>query len=721
MLSPGTPFPLGATQTPQGVNFALAAPTAEQVDLCIFDSTGTHEQQRLKLPAFTDGVWHGTLPSARPGLVYGYRVHGPWRPEAGQRFNPAKLLLDPYAREIAGTYDGSDLFLGHVPGRPQERDNRDNAAIALKARVARATAPINASANASAGASTDAPAHQGHARIPAGDRVLYELHVKGQTRLHPALPEQLRGTYAGLAEPAVLDHLQRLGVTTLSLMPVQHRADEQRLQRMGLSNYWGYTTIGWFAPEARYWSGRPGTTPASEFHAMADAVHARGMELVIDVVYNHSAETDELGPTLSLRGIDNALYYHLRPDDRALYENWTGTGNCLNLGEPRVLQLVMDSLRFWACEMGVDGFRFDLAPVLARDAQRGFDPRAPFLAAVAQDPVLSRTLLIAEPWDIGPGGYRLGEFPPGWLEWNDRYRDTQRGFWLRQAHDDKASLGDFAHRLTASSAQFAHSGRAPTASVNFVTAHDGFTLRDLVSYNERHNLANGEDNRDGHGHNMSDNCGVEGASDDPAVLARRTRLQRALLATLMLSQGTPMLLAGDELGHSQQGNNNAYCQDNETTWLAWGEASAPDSGTGTGTDAAGLSAFVARLGALRRQAPALRSTRWWPAEPPQGTPAGIRWLRPDGEPMTPQDWHAGTALAILFPNAATTAKDATDTPASDWLVMVNAGPDTVSFKLPAGAWRLCLSSDPGLDPGDAGQPLGAALEVPSQCLGIART
>jgi glycogen operon protein len=369
----------------------------------------------------------------------------------------------------------------------------------------------------------------------------------------------------------------------------------------------------------------------------------------------------------------------------------------------------MDSLRFWACEMGVDGFRFDLAPVLGRDAQRGFDARAPFFAAIAQDPVLSRTLLIAEPWDIGPGGYRLGEFPPGWLEWNDRYRDTQRGFWLRQDHDDKASLGDFAHRFTASSTQFAHNGRAPTASVNFVTAHDGFTLRDLVSYNERHNLANGENNRDGHGHNMSNNCGVEGPSDDPAVLALRTRLQRALLATLMLSQGTPMLLAGDELGHSQQGNNNAYCQDNETTWLAWIGASAP------GSDAARMSAFVARLAALRREAPALRSTRWWPAEAPQGKPPGIRWLRPDGEPMTPADWNStGTALAILF-------GDGTDDNSSAWLVMVNAGPQAVSFTLPAGTWRLSLSTDPGHDPGEVGQPLGDTAQVPFSSIGIART
>lgn len=689
MLSPGTPYPLGATPSQQGINFALTAPTAEAIDLCIFDSTGKNEQQRLRLPTHTDGIWHGHLPSGKPGLVYAYRVHGPWNPKAGHRFNPAKLLLDPYAREIAGTYDGSDLFLGHDPTNPDKRDTRDNAAVALKARVANPLPPTTA----------------GHTRIATGDRVLYELHVKGQTKLNPAVPAALRGTYAGLAEPAVLDHLQHLGITTLSLMPVQHRADEPRLLRMGLNNYWGYNTIGWFAPEARYWSGRPGTTPASEFRAMADAIHARGMELVIDVVYNHSAESDEFGPTLSMRGIDNALYYHLRADDRSLYENWAGTGNCLNLGEPRVLQLVMDSLRFWACEMGVDGFRFDLAPVLGRvDAQRGFDARAPFFAAIAQDPVLSRTLLIAEPWDIGPGGYRLGEFPLGWLEWNDRYRDTQRGFWLRQGHDDKAGLGDFAHRFAASSTQFERHGRAPTASVNFITAHDGFTLRDLVSYDERHNLANGENNRDGHGHNLSNNCGAEGPSDDPAVLALRTRLQRALLATLMLSQGTPMLLAGDELGHSQKGNNNAYCQDNDTTWLAWIGTSAPDS------DAARLGAFIARLAALRREAPALRSTRWWPAEPAPG----IHWLRPDGQPMTPADWNGtGTALAILFDHEEATG--------SSWLVMVNAGPQAVTFTLPPGAWRLCLSTDPAADPGDGPEALEAAVQVPFSSIGIART
>ena len=657
MLTTGLPFPLGASVQTRGLNFALAAPHATAVELCLFDAGGHGEQQRLPMPACTDGVWHGHLAGGAPGLVYGYRVHGPWAPHDGHRFNPSKLLLDPYAREIVGRYDGSDLFLGHRPEAPDRRDETDNAAVALKARVA---APLPAPT-------------QPRPRIAADERVLYELHVGGFTRRHPGVPAALQGTFAGLAEPAVLDHLQGLGVTTLSLLPVQHRADEERLLKMALSNYWGYTTIGWFAPEARLWSGRPGTTPAGEFRAMADAIHARGMELVIDVVYNHSAETDAFGPTLSLRGIDNALYYHLRADDRSQYENWTGCGNCLNFAEPRVVQLATDSLRHWVTELGVDGFRFDLATVLARRTGGEFDPRAPFLAAVAQDPVLSRSLLIAEPWDIGPGGYRVGEFPAGWLEWNDRYRDTQRGFWLRQGRDGAAGLGEFAHRFTASSGQFAHSGRAPTASVNFITAHDGFTLRDLVSYDERHNLANGEHNRDGSSNNLSRNCGVEGETDDSAVRAERRRLQRVLLAVLLLSQGTPMLLAGDELGHTQKGNNNAYCQDNAITWLDWAQADAS------------LSAYVARLLALRRDAAPLRSNRWWPATPDADAP-GLRWLTPDGRPMTGADWQRGDrpALAILF-----------DAPAPDarWLVLVNAGATPVAFQLPPGRWQCRLASD----------------------------
>ena len=684
MLTEGRPFPLGATAGPAGINFALAAPGATQVELCLFDAAGRDERQRLRLPARTDGVWHGHLDGATPGLVYGWRVHGPWAPHEGARFNPAKVLLDPYAREIVGRYDGGDLFAGHVPGQPALRDPRDNAAVALKARV---EAPVAAAALP--------PPIETRPRIAATDRVIYELHVRGQTMRHPDVPEALRGTYAGLAEPAVLDPLRRLGITTLSLLPVQHRADEERLLKAGLSNYWGYNTIGWFAPDTRYWSGRPGTTPASEFRALAEAVHARGMELVVDVVYNHSAESDEAGPTLSLRGIDNALYYRLRADDRARYENWTGCGNCLDFAQPRVVQLATDSLRHWVQMLGVDGFRFDLAPVLARRADGEFDPRAPFLTAVAQDPVLARALLIAEPWDIGPDGYRLGGFPPGWLEWNDRFRDAQRGFWL----DHGTGLGEFAHRFAGSSGEFQHSQRAPTASVNFVTAHDGFTLRDLVSYEERHNLPNGEGNRDGSSRNLSRNCGVEGETTDETVRARRARLQRVLLAALLLSQGTPMLLAGDEIGRTQQGNNNAYCQDNPTTWLDWEHADA------------GLRRCVEQLLALRREAAPLRSTDWWPTTPPSATTGpgathALRWLAPDGTDMQPEDWlrRGRHALAILF-----------DAPPQKvaWLVLVNAGAEAVDFDLPAGRWLRRFSSEAAESPQDAAwaRPLAGSCSL----------
>jgi len=615
MLSTGKSYPLGATPDPTGVNFALVAPNATAVVLCLFAADGS--AQNLTLPRCSHGVWHGHLASSdggTAGLVYGYRVHGPWAPAQGHRFNPAKLLLDPYAREVLGDYDGDDIHCGHdlansnlphSPPLPQQPDPRDNAGTALKARV---TAPLPASA-------VPAPL------IAAGQRVLYELHVKAQTALHPAVPEALRGTYAGLAHPAVLDHIQSLGVTTLSLMPVQHRADEARLQKMGLRNHWGYNTIGWFAPDARYWSGTPGTSPASEFRALVDAVHARGMEVVIDVVYNHSAETDEHGPTLSLRGIDNALYYHLRPDNLALYENWSGCGNCLNLNQPRVLQMVMDSLRYWGDTLGVDGFRFDLAPILARrdTGDKSFDQRAPFLTAVGQEPAFARKLFIAEPWDIGAGGYQLGAFPPGWLEWNDKYRDTVRRYWLT----GEANRGEIAHALAASSTSFNHSHRAPSASVNFITAHDGFTLRDLVSYNERHNEANGEGNRDGHGNNHSNHCGVEGETTDQDIQDKRRALQKSLLTTLLLSQGTPMLLAGDEIGHTQGGNNNAYCQDNAVTWLDWNRADGE------------LTALVAALTAARRQIPVMTQDQWWDGE------GDVQWRDAAGGVLEGDAWQSG--------------------------------------------------------------------------------
>jgi glycogen debranching enzyme GlgX len=641
-LETGLPYPLGAHWDGQGVNFALVAPHAQAVDLCLFDADGTKQTARLAMPACTDGVWHGYLVDAAPNLVYGYRVDGPWAPEQGHRFNASKVLLDPYARAVVGDYRGQDGFL----------DDADNAAIALKALVVHAPYDWG----------TDQPP-----RVALADTILYELHVKGFTKQHPDVPAALQGTYAGMAQPAVLDYLGDLGITTVSLMPVHFRADEARLHDLGLTNYWGYSSIGFFAPEARYWSRQPGTTPMSEFRDMVKALHGRGIEVVLDVVYNHTAETDEHGPTLSFRGIDNQLYYHLQPDGS--YENWTGCGNCLNLAEPRVLQLVMDSLRYWVQEMHVDGFRFDLAPELAR-TKEGFSAHAAFLAAVRQDPVLARVKLIAEPWDIGPGGYQLGHFPPGWLEWNDTWRDTMRGFWLQQ----NEALGAFARRFAGSSDHFQHDGRQPTASVNFITAHDGFTLRDLVSYNDKHNDANGEENRDGHGDNRSWNGGVEGDTDNPGVLQLRARLQRAMLATLLFSQGTPMLLAGDEIGHTQRGNNNAYCQDNEVCWLDWDHADRP------------LLETTRALIALRQRYSALRHAGWYSGAAQAHGQPDIAWIKPDGTPLDAPHWHTPGAIAIRL--HADPAQEAC-------LLLVNVQADAIDFALPDDAWQAVFNSAEG--------------------------
>ncbi|MEY4753270.1 MAG: glycogen debranching enzyme GlgX, partial [Pseudomonadota bacterium] len=608
-LPAGRPWPLGTSWQPGGLNLAVWAPDATRLQCCLFDAAGRRELLQLDLPRCSDGVWHGLLPfelldalapaerellpaglAIVPGLIYGLRAHGSWDPAQGQRFNADKLLLDPWAQAVVGDYGRASqsdelpdlsLYLGHDPADPEQPDPRDSGPLALKARVLAADALPRLA-------------------LPAGplvepsQRVIGEIHVKGATMRHPEVPTELRGSYAGLAHPVMLDYWKRLGLTTLNLLPIHSRADEERLQRLGLRNYWGYSSIGWLAPEPRYWSGRPGTTPEGECRTMIEAMHAAGFEVVLDVVYNHSAETDELGPTLSLRGLANARYYRLDPAERSRYLNWAGCGNVLDLSEPRVVELVLGSLRHWVEHYGVDGFRFDLAPILGRDRHGDYTRSAPFFAALQADPVLSRVLLIAEPWDMGPGGYQLGGFPPGWLEWNDRYRDTMRAWWLRGGAD----RGEFVHRWAGSSGQFDHDQRAPLAGVNFISAHDGFTLRDLDSYNQRHNEANGEHNRDGHHDNLSCNCGVEGPSSDPQVLQQRRRLSRALLATLLLGQGTPMLLAGDEIGHSQQGNNNAYCQDNELTWLDW---------AGADTD---LQECVTLLLALRRALPMLRIGHW---------------------------------------------------------------------------------------------------------------
>lgn len=674
-LAPGRPGPLGAHCVADGeqagVNFAVWAPDATRLELCLFDDRGEHELQRHDLPCCNEGVWHGLLPGAGAGLVYGLRAHGPWAPHQGHRFNPAKLLLDPWAQEVVGSYgrqgpgpaDDAALaaelafHLGHLPRTPEQPDPRDNARHALKARV---------------------PAPAPYAARPprpliARDRmVLYEAHVRSLTMRHPAIEPALRGSYAALAHPAMLAHYRELGITTLNLLPVHFRADEAALQLRGLSNHWGYSPIAWLVPETRYWSGRPGTSPAGEFRDMVDALHAAGIEVVLDVVFNHTAETDASGPTLSLRGLANARYYHLGPGNPAHNQNWTGCGNSVKLAEPRVVELVVGALRHWATHYGVDGFRFDLASTLGRDRHGNFNRDAGFFTALQADPILADLRWIAEPWDLGAGGYQLGAFPTGWMEWNDQYRDTMRAWWLRGTGD----RGVFAHRLAGSSAQFHHDARAPTASINYLAAHDGFTLRDLVRYDHKHNHANGENNRDGHHHNASWNCGVEGETDNVEVNELRHRLQRALMATLLCSQGTPMLLAGDEIGHSQGGNNNAYCQDNATTWLDWAAADRD------------LLACTLRLLHLRHRWAALRIGRWLsPAAEATPDSASALWLRADGTALTGADW-AGTAdrtLAVRLDPGAGKGSPA--------LVLVNPEASPRRFVLPAGAWTCVFDSD----------------------------
>ncbi|HEY6134275.1 MAG TPA: glycogen debranching protein GlgX [Rubrivivax sp.] len=669
-LKPGRAWPLGASVEPGGVNFAVPSAHAEGIDLCLFDPSGRQETARHALPARSADVWHGFLPGAGAGLVYGLRARGRWAPHEGDRFNPHKLLLDPWAREIVGSFEWGPQHFGFDLGDPGRIDTRDNADTALKARVAQDRFDWQG----------DRPLH-----TPLADTVLYELHVRGFTMQHPSVPAAQRGTYAGLASDAAIAHLRRLDVTAVSLLPVQQHLDEQRLVRMGLSNYWGYNTIGFFCVEPRY-AANP-SAARDEFRHMVRRLHGAGIEVLLDVVYNHTAETDQYGPTLSWRGLDNRGWYRLPPGRPADYENDTGCGNTLDLRQPRVLQMVLDSLRYWVQEMHVDGFRFDLAPVLGR-TDHGFDRHAPFFNALAQDPVLAGVKLIAEPWDIGPGGYRLGDFPGGWLEWNDRFRDTLRAFWLSHP----STRGELAQRLCGSSDLFRARGRTPGESVNFVAAHDGFTLRDLVSHERRHNLANGEDNRDGHGHNLSTNCGHEGPSDDPAVRERRARLQRALLATLLLSQGTPMLAAGDELGHSQGGNNNPYCQDNPTSWIDWSSA-----------DEA-LIAFTTQLLALRRRLRPL-DDRWYDGAAAGSALPELSWLQAQGHPLSAADWQDGQqrALGVLIgaPGRST----------QPLLLLLNAQSHDLHFMLPPGAWTVLLDSVDPARAGSSAAPSGWLLKA----------
>lgn len=669
-MLPGCPWPLGSHFDGFGVNFALASQHATAIDLCLFDDEGIGEVARIKLAARSDDIWHGYIVGARPGQVYGFRAHGPWQTELGLRFNAHKLLLDPYAREIVGRFEWRDEHFAHDRQRPTIIDTRDNAAWALKARVVAPTAQKPSLATHGEPYHYEPYDWQGDQalRRPLADSILYEMHVKGFSKRNESIPEAQRGTFAGLAHPSSIAHLKRLGVSAVNLLPVHYVIDEERLTKMGLSNYWGYNTLGFFALNPRLVSGPSKHRPGDEFRDMVRALHRADIEVLLDVVYNHSAESDEHGPALSFRGLDNTTYYRLDANDQASYENHTGCGNTLDIRQARVLQLVLDSLRYWVEEMHVDGFRFDLATVLGRGDQ-GFDARGAFFLALAQDPTLSKIKLIAEPWDIGPGGYQVGNFPRGWLEWNDQFRDTTRRFWL---HGDQPLItrGAFAMRLCGSADLYQHQRRAPATSINYVVSHDGFTLRDLVSYEARHNLANGEGNHDGHGNNLSFNAGAEGPSARAEVNALRERLQRTLLACTLLSQGTPMLAAGDELGHSQDGNNNPYCQDNEVTWIDWSKIDQQ------------LLEFTADVIAVRRQWLPFSSNEWTTGRANAQGLIDLSWFKPDGGALQAPDWHDpdAHALACLIQRGCEMA------------LLLNPEHQAQDFSLPAGDWDVLLDT-----------------------------
>jgi isoamylase len=654
---PGATYPLGATFDGSGTNFALFSEGAQRVELCLFGDRG--KETRVDLVDVDAFVWHAYLPNVGPGQRYGYRVHGPYDPAKGQRFNPRKLLLDPYAKAVDGEVQWNQAVFGYTFGDPDSRNDDDSAADMMKGVV------VNPFFDW---------AGDRQPKTPYAESFIYEAHVKGQTQLHPDVPEELRGTYSGVAHPAVIDHLQRLGVTAIELMPVHQFVNDSILQDKGLSNYWGYNTVAFLAPHNAYSSTGQRGQQVQEFKAMVRAMHSAGIEVILDVVYNHTAEGNHLGPTLSMRGIDNAAYYHLEDKDPRYYTDYTGTGNSLNVRHPHTLQLIMDSLRYWVLEMHVDGFRFDLASTLAREFYE-VDRLATFFELVQQDPVVSQVKLIAEPWDVGPGGYQVGNFPPQWTEWNGKYRDTVRDFWRGEGQ----SLGEFASRLTGSSDLYEHSGRRPVASINFVTAHDGFTLRDLVSYNQKHHEANGEGNRDGESHNRSWNFGVEGPTDDPAIVALRARQQRNFIATLLLSQGVPMLVHGDELGRTQLGNNNGYAQDSPLTWIDWDAVDVP------------LVEFTAALARLRKEHPTFRRSRFFDGHPvkmEEGAPVpDIVWLRPDGSVMQPEDWDTGfgRAIGVFLNGDGIRERDRRGEQISDrhFIVLFNAGDEEESFQLPA--------------------------------------
>jgi isoamylase len=664
---PGRPYPLGAAYDGGGTNFSLFSEMADQVELCLFDDSGGEERLRLEeIDAF---VWHTYLPTVAPGQRYGYRVHGPWAPEHGQRCNPAKLLIDPYAKAIEGQVDWNPACFPYTIGDENSRNDDDSAPYV----------PRSVVHNPYFDWGNDRPPD-----VQLNESVIYEVHVKGFTARHPDIPEAQRGTYSGLGHPAAIEHLTGLGVTAVELLPVHQFIHDAHLIERGLRNYWGYNSIGFLAPHNEYAATGQRGEQVAEFKAMVRALHEAGIEVILDVVYNHTAEGNHLGPELSMKGIDNAAYYRLVTDDPRFYYDTTGTGNSLNVGHPHTLQLIMDSLRYWVTEMHVDGFRFDLAASLARQFHE-VDRLSAFFDLIQQDPVVSQVKLIAEPWDIGEGGYQVGNFPALWSEWNGRYRDTVRDFW----RGEPATLGEFGSRLTGSSDLYQADTRHPGASVNFVTAHDGFTLRDLVSYNEKHNEANGEDNADGEPYNRSWNCGVEGDTDDQAVLALRHQQQRNFLATLLLSQGVTMLLGGDELGRTQRGNNNAYCQDNEISWYDWEHVDED------------LVEFTRLLIALRRDHPVLRRRRWFQGHSIRGS-VDLGWFRPDGAEMSDDDWEASPPSVGVFLNgAAITDRDRRGQRVTDdsFLLLFNTHSEPIEWTLPKqwGQWwdLVTETADPG--------------------------
>jgi glycogen operon protein len=667
----GKAYPLGATYDGSGTNFTLFSEVAERVELCLFDADGA--ETRIVLPEVDGFIWHGFVPGIEPGQRYGFRVTGPYDPATGHRCNPNKLLLDPYAKAIDGTFEWNQSLFGYTFGDPDSRNDDDSAAAMPKSVVI----------NPFFDWGTDRPPNHEYA-----DTVIYEAHVKGLTATHPDIPESIRGTYAAVAHPAIIDHLKALGVNAIELMPIHHFANDATLIEKKLSNYWGYNTIGFFAPDHKYGSSATPGGQVQEFKAMVRTLHGADIEVILDVVYNHTAEGNHMGPTLSMRGIDNAAYYRLVDDDKRYYTDYTGTGNSLNVGHPHSLQLIMDSLRYWVTEMHVDGFRFDLASTLAREFY-DVDKLSTFFELVQQDPTVSQVKLIAEPWDVGPGGYQVGNFPPQWTEWNGKYRDTVRDFW----RGEPATLDEFAYRLTGSADLYEHTARRPVASINFVVAHDGFTLRDLVSYNDKHNEANGEGNNDGESHNRSWNCGVEGPTDDAEITALRARQERNFMTTLLLSQGVPMIGHGDELGRTQSGNNNGYCQDNAVTWVDWANADTE------------LLEFTKSVSALRAAHPVFRRRRFFSGKPvgrrgQEGLP-DITWFTPEGTEMTGEDWGSGFAKSVTaylngqgIPDRDARGQRVTD---DSFVLCFNAHFEPIEFFMPptefGSKWQTVLRTD----------------------------